>query len=226
MDYTRLYQALGYHFKQEHYLTTALTHSSAGVPNNERLEFLGDALLSCIVAEALYDRFPFASEGELTRSRASLVKRDTLAQVAQHLELGHYLRLGGGELKSGGWQRASILADALEALIGAIYLDAGMEICKTVILRFLREHLDRLSPHDIGKDPKTRLQEHLQAEQQPLPTYQVLTIEGAPHAQLFKVECQVPSLSQSTYGVGDSRRRAEQIAASLALNLLLHHDQG
>lgn len=220
MDYTRLCQALGYHFKHKDYLTTALTHSSAGSHNNERLEFLGDALLSCIVAEALFERFPYASEGELTRSRANLVKRDTLAQIAQRLELGMYLRLGGGELKSGGWQRASIIADALEALIGAIYLDAGIATCKEVVLCLLREHLDNLSPHKISKDPKTRLQEYLQANQQPLPTYRVLSTEGAPHAQYFEVECIVPCLSRPAYGRGESRRRAEQAAALQALSFL------
>lgn len=227
MDYTRFYHALGYGFKQEDLLTTALTHSSAGTPNNERLEFLGDAILSCIIAEALFERFPFASEGELTRCRASLVKRDTLAQIAQHLGLGQYLRLGGGELKSGGWQRASILADALEAVIGALYREAGMPVCKHVVLRLWQTQLDNLSPREISKDPKTRLQEYLQSKQQPLPEYRVLTVAGAPHAQLFQVECIVPCLSKSTYGNGDTRRRAEQNAASQALTLLtaLYHDK-
>jgi len=222
MDYTRLCQALGYQFKHKDYLTTALTHSSAGSPNNERLEFLGDALLSCVVAEALFERFPYASEGELTRSRANLVKRDTLAQIAQRLELGQYLRLGGGELKSGGWQRASIIADALEAVIGAIYLDAGTTTCKAVVLRLLEGYLDNLSPHQINKDPKTQLQEYLQAKQHPLPTYRVLSIKGAPHAQYFEVECIVPCLAEPAYGRGESRRRAEQAAALQALGRLTH----
>jgi ribonuclease-3 len=224
MDYSRLCRAINYSFKQESHLSTALTHSSAGVPNNERLEFLGDALLSYIMAEALFERFPLASEGELTRLRATLVKQDTLAQIAQGLDLGHHLRLGGGELKSGGWQRASILADALEAIIGAIYLDTGMTACKSVVLRLWQEQLSHLSPHDLSKDPKTRLQELLQAKQYPLPNYQVISIKGAPHAQLFEVECIIPSLAQPAFGVGDSRRRAEQAAALQALNLLSHYD--
>jgi len=218
-DYTRLCQALGYCFEQENYLTTALTHRSAGTPNNERLEFLGDALLSCIVAQALFERFPTAREGELTRFRANLVRRDTLVQVAQRLELGQYLSLGGGELKTGGGQRASILADALEAIIGAIYLDSGMEGCQSVVLRLWQELLNNLSPSKI-KDPKTRLQEYLQAKQQPLPVYRVLAIGGTPHDQNFEVECIVPGLPQPTYGSGESRRRAEQSGAAKALGVL------
>ncbi|MDM8558709.1 ribonuclease III [Candidatus Parabeggiatoa sp. HSG14] len=217
-DYSKLCRALAYHFKQEHYLTMALTHRSVGLPNNERLEFLGDALLSCIVAEALFERFPLAREGELTRLRANLVKRDTLVQIAQKLELSQYLRLGFGELKTGGGQRASILADAVEALIGAIYLDSGMEVCQTVVLQLWQAPLNSLSGHHI-KDPKTRLQEYLQAKQQSLPSYQVLSIGGTPHAQEFEVECIVPG-AKPTYGMGESRRRAEQAAAAQALRIL------
>lgn len=219
-DYAQLYQALGYHFQQLEYLTTALTHRSAGTPNNERLEFLGDALLSFIVAEALFERFPAASEGQLTRLRANLVKGDTLAEVAQTLNLGHYLHLGGGELKSGGWRRTSILSDAFEALIGAVYLDAGVMMCKNVILQLFQPHLEMLSLQTIHKDPKTRLQELLQSQQQELPNYRVLTVSGEPHAQHFEVECHVPILLQSTYGTGNTRRRAEQAAAEKALQLL------
>jgi len=221
-DYSRLCRILGYHFHKEHYLVTALTHSSAGSPNNERLEFLGDALLSSIVAEALFERFPIATEGELTRCRATLVNRDTLAKVAQDLDLGQYLLLGGGELKSGGWQRSSILADALEALIGAIYLDSDMTQCRNVVLRLLKSELNNLSPHQVHKDPKTQLQEYLQAKQQSLPTYKVLSTNGAPHAQYFEVECQVPCLAAPTYGTGDTRKRAEQAAALQALNQLMY----
>lgn len=218
-DYTRLCQVLGYCFQNEEYLTTALTHRSAGTPNNERLEFLGDALLSCIIAQALFERFPTAREGELTRFRANLVRRDTLVQVAQHLALSQYLSLGGGELKTGGGQRASILADALEAMIGAIYLDSGMENCRAVVLRLWQKFFNQLSPSKI-KDPKTRLQEHLQAKQQSLPIYRVLAIGGTPHDQHFEVECLVPGLPQPTYGSGESRRRAEQSAAASALGIL------
>lgn len=218
-QYTQLCQALAYNFKQEHYLATALTHRSMGISNNERLEFLGDALLSCIMAEALFERFPAAREGELTRLRANLVKRDTLVQIAQYLELGKYLRLGGGELKTGGEGRASILADAVEAIIGAIYLDGGMKTCQTTVLQLWEKHIANLSPCKI-KDPKTRLQEYSQAKQQPLPAYQVLTIGGTPHAQQFKVECVVWGLPKPTVGSGESRRRAEQSAAAKALRIL------
>ncbi len=190
-----------------------------GTSNNERLEFLGDALLSCIMAETLFERFPTAREGELTRLRASLVKRDTLVKIAQQLELRRYLRLGGGEVKTGGEGRASILADAVEAIIGAIYLDGGMEACKTTVLQLWKNHIANLSPSKI-KDPKTLLQEYLQSKQQPLPTYQVLTIGGTPHAQQFKVECIVSGLAKPTMGNGESRRRAEQDAAAKALRVL------
>lgn len=219
-DYSLLYKALVYDFKHPQLLVTALSHRSVGSPNNERLEFLGDALLSCIVAEALFERFPNASEGELTRLRASLVKKDTLTEIAQQLELGQFLRLGGGELKSGGERRASILADAVEAIIGAIYLDSDIVVCRQVVLRFLQKHLAALSVNKIKKDPKTRLQEYLQSKQQPLPAYRVLTIDGAPHAQHFEVECVVSSLPQPVHGSGESRRRAEQAAAECALRHL------
>jgi ribonuclease-3 len=218
-NYKELYQALNYHFKQESYLTTALTHRSVGSVNNERLEFLGDALLGYIVAEALFERFPNATEGELTRSRASLVKGETLADIAHKLELGKYLRLGSGELKSGGWRRSSILSDALEALIGAIYLDADMETCRKTVIHLLNKRLKQVSPHALIKDPKTRLQEYLQAERKELPVYRVLSITGEPHAQHFSVECCVDGLAP-TQGEGESRRRAEQIAAEKALNIL------
>lgn len=219
--YSQLYRALTYPFQQENYLVTALTHRSAGTPNNERLEFLGDALLSCIIAQALFERFPNAREGELTRLRANLVKGDTLAQIAQHLELSNYLRLGGGELKTGGGQRTSILADALEAIIGAIYLDSDIKNCQRVVLHLWQDYLQSMSPQKICKDPKTRLQEYLQAKQQDLPIYRVLTIDGAPHAQHFEVECTVPGLTKPKfYGSGENRRRAEQSAAASALTYL------
>jgi ribonuclease-3 len=218
-DYTSLCQTLAYHFRKEHYLTTALTHRSVGVPNNERFEFLGDALLSSIMAEALFERFPEAREGELTRRRANLVKRDTLVQIAQHLELGQYLRLGGGELKTGGEGRASILADTVEAIIGAVYLDSCMKTCYSVVLKLWEKPLNNMSQRKI-KDSKSRLQEYLQAKQQPLPDYRVLTIDGTAHAQQFKVECIVPDLFQPAYGCGESRRRAEQSAAAEALKIL------
>lgn len=221
-NYTAFYHAINYTFKQEKYLTTALTHRSAGIPNNERLEFLGDALLGYIIAENLFQRFSEADEGELSRLRANLVNAETLAGIARSLKLGDYLRLGSGELKSGGNQRTSILADALEALIGAVYLDAGVETCKTVILRLFRIRLETVSPATLSKDPKTRLQEYLQANQKPLPIYQVLAIEGMPPTQQFTIECIIENFAEPIQGTGDSRRRAEQAAAERALELLIN----
>ncbi|MCP4701837.1 MAG: ribonuclease III [Gammaproteobacteria bacterium] len=219
-DYSRLSRSLGYRFEDSARLTTALTHRSAGSPNNERFEFLGDAILSYIVAEVLFERFPIAREGELTRLRASLVKGDTLADVARKMELGKYLRLGGGELKSGGWRRTSILADALEAVIGAVYLDGDIQICKKVVTSLLNERLDALSPHNIKKDSKTQLQEYLQAKKQPLPSYRVLTVKDSGHEQDFEIECVAPGLDHPVYGKGKNRRRAEQAAAEKAMTLL------
>jgi ribonuclease-3 len=220
MDFSRLSQQLGYRFAYPEHLLTALTHRSAGSPNNERLEFLGDAILSYIVAEHLLERFPQAREGELTRLRAHIVKGDTLAEVAKRLDLGQYLRLGGGELKSGGWRRESILADALEAVIGAVYLDGGMEPCKNMLLRLLDSHIRQLTMHNLRKDSKTQLQEYLQARHRILPSYQVTAVEGAAHEQYFCVECLVPGLPAPTRGEGKSRRYAEQEAAEKALALL------
>jgi ribonuclease-3 len=218
-DYSGLYKALNYKFQDENNLITALTHRSVGMPNNERLEFLGDALLSCIIAEVLFKRFPSAREGQLTRFRANLVKRDTLVKIAQQLNLSQYLRLGSGEVKSGGEHRASILADAVEAILGAIYLDSNIQKCKSVVIELWEEQINNLSARQI-KDPKTCLQEYLQAQQQPLPNYRVLAIKGSPHNQLFEVECIVPCLTKPSYGSGRSRRRAEQSAAAQALSIL------
>lgn len=215
-----LSQALNYQFNDLELLKTALTHRSASSQNNERLEFLGDALLSHIIAEALFQRFPQAREGDLTRFRSGLVKGDTLAEIAKQLDLGGLLILGGGELKSGGWRRKSILADAMEAIIGAIYLDGGMEACKTFVLNLFQARLEQLSLKKVQKDPKTLLQEYLQARQQELPEYRVLSVEGDPHEQHFAVECLVRGLKKPTKGDGDSRRYAEQMAASQALALL------
>lgn len=215
----KLYQILGYQFQQSAYLQTALTHRSAGNPNNERLEFLGDALLSLIIGEFLFQRFPKAKEGQLTRLRASLVKGETLAEIAQELDLGQYLCLGMGERRSGGWRRNSTLADAVEAIIGAIYLDSDLHTCEKVVLHWFQSRLENLSISTIQKDPKTRLQEYLQASQQPLPDYEVLKMQGPPHNQHFEVKCQVIGLKATT-GTGESRRRAEQDAAEKALKLL------
>jgi ribonuclease-3 len=202
---------LGYTFQRPEWLDEALTHRSASAHNNERLEFLGDALLNLVVAEVLYHRYPRASEGELSRLRASLVKGETLAGLARALKLGENLRLGPGERKSGGARRESILSDALEAVIGAVYLDGGLAACRDLILKLYQENLEGLASAGELKDPKTRLQEYLQAHQRPLPTYSVLEIHGEPHVQSFTVECAVPEAR--AVAVGGSRRKAEQEAA-------------
>jgi len=217
-SYSHFYQALDYQFKDKKILVNALTHRSVGTENNERLEFLGDALLNCIMAKVLFERFPNAREGELTRLRANLVKRDALVKIAQQIDLGKYLLLGSGELKTGGEQRASILADGVEAIIGAIYLDSDIQTCQSIVVN-LWEKLLRHLPQQI-KDPKTLLQEYLQAQQKSLPNYKVLAIKGTPHAQLFEVKCIIPGLKKPTYGNGETRRRAEQSAAAKALSIL------
>lgn len=216
----RLETALGHRFGNAELLRQALTHRSHSSPNNERLEFLGDAVLNCVVASLLYQRFTGLREGDLSRQRANLVRQEALAQVAQRLALGDHLRLGEGELKSGGYQRPSILADALEAVIGAIYLDAGFDAARMVIERLLQPLLEQLDPRDSGKDPKTALQELLQAQRQPLPQYALLGTRGEAHAQEFEIECAIPSLSIRALGGGSSRRAAEQAAAREALRLL------
>lgn len=216
----RLETALGHRFGSAELLRQALTHRSHSSPNNERLEFLGDAVLNCVVASLLYQRFTSLREGDLSRQRANLVRQEALAQVAQGLALGDHLRLGEGELKSGGFRRPSILADALEAVIGAIYLDAGFDAARMVIERLLQPLLEQLDPRDSGKDPKTALQELLQAQRQPLPQYALLSTRGEAHAQEFEIECAIPSLSVRALGGGGSRRAAEQAAAREALRLL------
>ena len=213
-----LYKRLAYEFSDPTLLNSALTHRSAGSENNERLEFLGDAVLGYVIADELYQRFPEADEGELSRRRASLVKGDTLADIARSLELGDYLHLGPGELKSGGFRRDSILADALEAIIGAICLDSDVGQARTVVGRLFGDHLVSLISKAPLKDPKTRLQEYLQARKLPLPDYQVLQAEGEQHAQTFTVSCEVGDTV--VQGVGASRRKAEQAAAAEAIKCL------
>jgi len=212
---------LDYRFANIKLLEAALTHRSAGSANNERLEFLGDAILSFTIAAELYRRFPKASEGELSRLRASLVKGETLAQIARVLNVGNYLHLGSGELKSGGHSRDSTLTDALEAIMGAVYLDGGLEPCQRFILSLYQERLESLSPAAHLKDPKTRLQEYLQSRKLPPPLYNVLVVSGDAHAQMFKVQCEVDGMC-SIEGEGSSRRRAEQDAAAKALQLIEH----
>jgi ribonuclease-3 len=210
--------SLGYEFGDRALLEEALTHRSASGRNNERLEFLGDSILNFVIAAELHRSNPHASEGELSRLRASLVKGETLAELAADMNLGDYLRLGPGELKSGGFRRASILADALEAILGGVYLDGGFEVCRCLILNLYQRRLAELPSVGELKDPKTRLQEHLQARQQALPVYSVLEVTGEAHAQHFTVECSIDE--GRTVAVGTSRRKAEQEAARKALELV------
>lgn len=213
----RLERQLGYTFKDQELMLLALTHRSFAGRNNERLEFLGDAILNFVAGEVLFERFPQAREGQLSRLRARLVKGETLAVLARGFDLGEYLRLGSGELKSGGFRRESILADALEALIGAIYLDAGMEAARDRVLAWLSNELDSLTLVDTNKDPKTRLQEFLQSRGAELPRYEVVDIQGEPHCRTFFVQCEIALLSDKTQGHGASWRIAEQVAAAAAL---------
>lgn len=213
----RLERRIGYSFKDQDLLILALTHRSLGGRNNERLEFLGDSVLNFVAAEALFERFPEAREGQLSRLRARLVKGVTLAELAKGFELGEYLRLGSGELKSGGFRRESILADTTEAIIGAIYLDSGMAVACERILFWLTEHMESLTLVDNNKDYKTRLQEYLQGQHCDLPQYEVTDASGEAHCRVFRVECRVTPLAEQTFGVGSSRRLAEQEAARKAL---------
>lgn len=217
----RLVERLGYQFVRAELLEQALTHRSYGSHNNERLEFLGDSILNFSVAHALFERFPAAKEGDLSRLRAALVKGDTLAEIAREFDLGDFLKLGEGELKSGGFRRASILADALEAIIGAIFLDAGFEVARNVLMAWFQVRLAALSLSHDEKDPKTLLQEFLQSRKQPLPQYDVVKVEGESHAQMFTVSCRVQALSSATLGVAPSRRAAEKEAAEKMLALIL-----
>ena len=219
----RLQRALGYHFADSSLLQLALTHRSVGGRNNERLEFLGDSIVNHIVAEALYAKFPDAREGDMSRMRASLVKGDTLAEVAKELDLGEHLLLGPGERKSGGKRRGSILADALEAVAGAILLDSDVAACRSCVLTWFRRRLDSLTLEGADKDAKTQLQEYLQGRQRPLPEYELLGVLGDDHDQQFHVACHVAKPVLVVEGAGSSRRKAEQAAAHIALERLESH---
>jgi ribonuclease-3 len=208
-----LCQKLGYAFKQPQLLQRALTHRSYAPEHNERLEFLGDSILGCVIAKHLYSSYPQLTEGELSRLRSNLVREETLAILAQRLDLGSNLKLGEGELKSGGFRRPSILADVLEALFGAVMLDSGFADAEMVILNLYVPYLEKIDVRTLGKDAKTLLQEYLQAKRIPLPTYKVIAMQGEAHAQSFQVECIIPSLKISARGTGISRRSAEQQAA-------------
>ncbi len=217
-DSYQLTLQIGYQFKNEELLIHALSHRSTGDNNNERLEFLGDAILSAIIAEALFKHYPQASEGDLSRMRSLLVSGVNLAELAKKLELGNYIKLGVGEIKSGGQHRQSILADALEALLGAIYLDSDLQTCRECVLKWFSDQLDKFEIHQV-KDPKSRLQEWTQSHKLSLPVYKA-TISGKPHEQTFMVVCEVHGLPHSTIGSSTNRRKAEQLAASLYLDLL------
>lgn len=216
----RLYQRLDYTFRQKNYLKQALTHCSAGEKNYERLEFLGDSILNMVISNALYQHYPQLSEGQLSRIRAFLVKGEMLADIALEIDLGEYLLLGQGELKSGGFRRRSILADALEAIFAAIFLDSDFANAQRVILALFKDRLGDETLDATSKDAKTQLQEYLQAEKYPLPTYTVHKIIGEEHDQIFHITCNLPTLNQSTEGRGETRRKAEQVAAKLMLSLL------
>jgi ribonuclease-3 len=217
MNLQLLQTRLAYTFRDTGLLQQALTHRSHSAVHNERLEFLGDSILNCVVASILYERFTNLDEGNLSRLRANLVKQQSLFEIAQKLELSQFLRLGEGELKSGGFRRPSILADTLEALLGAIFLDTGFDAARDVIRAFYIPLLDTVDPATLGKDAKTLLQEFLQSKKISLPTYNVVATHGAAHSQEFEVECLVPKLNVQVFGRGGSRRAGEQAAARLAL---------
>lgn len=210
----------GYVFLRPELCYAALTHRSAGADHNERLEFLGDSLLNCSVARLLFDAHPEADEGSLSRLRATLVSGETLAQIAQQMGLGDYVRLGPGELKSGGFRRVSILADTLEALLGAIFLDSNFDSAAAAVKHIVSARLSLLPTAELLKDPKTRLQETLQARGLALPVYTLTAVAGEAHAQSFTVMCEVPIFEVTAVGEGGSRRRAEQLAATKVLDLL------
>lgn len=217
---TRLENTLGHVFSHRELLQQALTHRSHGSSHNERVEFLGDSILNCVVAALLFDRFPELREGELSRLRATLVRQETLFEIARTLSLGDFLQLGEGEMKSGGFRRPSILADALEALFGAIFLDAGFERARAVIARIYQPYLAEIDPSNPAKDPKTALQELLQGRRLPLPQYVLQFTRGEAHEQEFEIECRVPVLDVRAVGSGGSRRAAEQEAARRAFEMI------
>ncbi len=219
----RLLARLGYQFNDIELLNVALSHRSVGKTNNERLEFLGDSLLNFIIGEALFVKFPDAREGDLSRLRANLVQGSTLADVAKEMDLGDFLLLGEGELKSGGFRRSSILADAVEAIIGAIYRDSDFKKCREIVLAWFSTRLDSITLENTEKDPKTRLQEYLQERKKPLPHYAVVETLGEAHARQFVVECKLAIVKEICTGTSSSKRGAEKLAAEKMLALLTKH---
>ncbi|CUX95628.1 Ribonuclease 3 [Candidatus Mikella endobia] len=215
-----LQKKIGYYFQQHDLLLQALTHRSANINHNERLEFLGDSILNYVIANAIYQRFPNADEGNMSRMRATLVRGKTLTEIAKELNLGNCLLLGPGELKSGGFYRDSILANTVEALFGSVFLDSDIKTVEKIILKWYQTRLTKIIPGDTQKDSKTRLQEYLQRRHLPLPIYMMVQIHGDAHDQNFIIHCQVSGLIQTVIGNGLSRRKAEQNAAKQALKLL------
>ncbi len=209
-------QSLGHAFRRPELLDQALTHRSVGATHNERLEFIGDAVLNCAIAMTLFQRYPHMSEGDLSRLRSNLVNKDTLFRLAQGLDLGHSVRLGEGELRSGGPARPSILADTLEAVFGAVFVDGGFDAARAAIEHVYHAELAGLDPASLAKDPKTRLQEWLQGRRMPVPEYAIVAVTGEAHLQNFDVECRIPALGIVAAGSGSSRRAAEQAAAARA----------
>jgi ribonuclease III len=212
--------ALGYTFREPRLLRDALTHRSFGTPHNERLEFIGDGVLNCTIALSLFEKFPELPEGQLSRMRANLVSQPALHSLAQRLDISQHLRIGEGEEKSGGRERPSMLADAVEAIFGAILLDSGFEATQNTINRLYAQRIAAVNPREGGKDAKTRLQEHMQAKHRPLPTYSVERVDGEAHAQVFTVRCTVQPTGETGVGQGASRRAAEQMAATDVLTKL------
>ena len=217
MTLETLEQRLGYRFSSGRLLQQALTHRSHGADHNERLEFVGDSVLNCVIASCLFSHFTELREGELSRLRASLVREVTLAEIAAGLDLGSQIRLGAGEVKTGGAQRPSLLADAMEAIFGAVYLDGGFEQAERVIAALFSSRLNTLDPASTGRDAKTELQEYLQGRRFELPEYVLLATHGEAHAQSFEVECRIPQMKIACLGRGSSRRMAEQASARAAL---------
>lgn len=220
MSLDKLQEKLNYEFNESTLLKIALTHRSAGNPNNERLEFLGDAILGAIIAIELCQKFPEGNEGQMTRLRSSLVKKQTLAKLGQDLDLGPYLKLGEGEMKTAGWRRASILENTLEAIIGAVYLDSSFDRCQSFVQNIFQDLLKNISLDDIQKDPKTNLQEYLQSRKMEVPVYEILSSTGKSHEQVFTVSCSCETLPAPVQAQGASRRKAEQAAAQQVLEII------